>query len=90
MTRVEPNLTLFTKYFPKYFLGLPVSKFRLGWHVYNLGNTEILGHDGGTEGFSSCMIMNPEKKSGVVVLTNRALKLVHKLGIDLLNEMDDD
>jgi len=90
MTRVEPNLTLYMKYFPKYLLGLSLSKFRLGWHVYNLGNTEILGHDGGTEGFSSCMIMNPEKKSGVVVLTNRALKPVRKLGVDLLNEMNGD
>ncbi len=88
-TRVEPKMPLSMKYFMR-LLGVNISKFRLGWLVYSLGNTEILGYDGSTDGFSSCMIMNPEKKSGVVVLSNRALKPVRKLGADLLNEMNGD
>ena len=70
-TKSIPRLTTFMKYYPKYVYGLPITKFRLGWFVFNLGNSEIIGHDGGTEGFSSFMIMNPENKSGVVVLTNK-------------------
>ena len=42
----------------------------------------------GTEGFSSFLIMNPENKSGVVILTNRLNpRPVHRLGIKLLKEM---
>jgi len=88
-TKVNPRLTTFMKYYPKYVYGLPITKFRLGWFVFNFGNTEFVGHDGGTEGFSSFLIMNPENKSGVVILTNRLNpRPVHKLGIELLKKLD--
>jgi len=34
-TEVSPRLTTFMKYYPKYAYGIPLSKFRLGWFVYN-------------------------------------------------------
>ena len=84
-TRVNPKLTTFMKYYPKFVYGLPVTKFRLGWFVFGSGNSEFVGHDGGTEGFSSFFIMNLENKSGVVILTNRLNpRPVHRLGIELL------
>jgi len=88
-TRVNPRLTTFMKYYPKYVYGIPLTKFRLGWLVFNFGNDEIVGHDGGTEGFSSFLIMNPKNKSGVVILTNRLNpRPVHRLGVKLLKEMN--
>ena len=45
---------------------------------------QVMGHNGGTEGFSTLMNMNLDKKTGVVVLTNNALKDPSRLGIDLL------
>ncbi|MBI1662417.1 MAG: beta-lactamase family protein [Nitrosopumilus sp.] len=84
-TEVNPKLTTFMKYYPKYAYGLPLSKFRLGWFVYNTGNTDVVGIDGGTEGFSSFLIMNMEKKSAVTVLTNKLNpKPTHKLGMSLI------
>ena len=90
-TRVNANLTTFMKYYPKYVYGIPLTKFRLGWLVFNFRNREIIGHDGGTEGFSSFLIMNSQNKSGVVILTNRLNpRPVHKLGLELLKEMNND
>ena len=87
--KVNPRITAFMKYYPKYVYGLPVTKFRLGWFVFDFKGNEIVGHDGGTEGFSSFLVMNPENKSGVVILTNRFNpRHVHRLGISLLKEMD--
>ena len=40
------------------------------------------------KGFSSFMAINPETKSGVIILTNRAMKPVHKLGIQILQEIE--
>lgn len=88
-TKINPSITPFMKYYPKYVYGLPVTTFRLGWFVFDLGNNDFIGHDGGTEGFSSFLIMNPENKSGVVILTNKLNpRHVHKLGMSLIKEMN--
>ena len=88
-TKVNPKITTFMKYYPKYVYGLPVTKFRLGWFVFSLGDRELIGHDGGTEGFSSFLIMDPENKSGSVVLSNKLNpRHVHRLGLSLLKEMN--
>lgn len=55
--------------------------------MVKLKKNQIL-HRGGTEGFSSFMYMNLENQSSAVILTNRAMKPVHKLGISLIKEMD--
>ena len=81
-----PQIPLSMKFFTK-SVGISLSSFRLGWFVFPQENVDILGHDGGTEGFSSFMCMNLENQSSAVILTNRAMKPVHKLGISLIKEM---
>lgn len=85
-TKLNPKIPYTMKFFTK-SVGISLSTFRLGWFVFPQDNGNILGHDGGTQGFSSFMAINPENHSGVIILTNRAMKPVHKLGIKILNEM---
>lgn len=86
-TKMNPKIPFTMKFFTKSF-GISLSTFRLGWFVFPQKNMDILGHDGGTEGFSSFMVMNHENRSGVIILTNRAMKPVHKLGMQILREME--
>jgi len=86
-TKSEPRIPSSMKFFTK-SMGVSLSKFRLGWFVFPQGNVDVIGHDGGTEGFTSFMGIIPENQSGVVVLTNRALKPAHKLGIELLKKLE--
>ena len=85
-TRINSRIPLSMKFFTQ-SVGISLSEFRLGWFVFPQENTKILGHDGGTQGFSSFMCMNLENQSAVVILTNRAMKPVHKLGISLQTEI---
>ena len=84
--KMHPKIPSTMKFFTK-SLGISLSTFRLGWFVFPQDNMEILGHDGGTQGFSGFMAINPKNKSGVVIMTNRAMKPVHKPGIKILKEM---
>ncbi len=86
-TKSTPKIPLSMKFCSK-TMGLPLPGFRLGWFVFPQENVDILGHDGGTEGFSSFMCMNLENQSAAVILTNRAMKLVHKLGMSLIKGME--
>ena len=85
-TKMNPKIPSTIKFFTRTF-GISLSTFRLGWFVFPQENIDILGHDGGTQGFSSFMAINYENKSGVIILTNRAMKPVHKLGIQILKEL---
>jgi serine-type D-Ala-D-Ala carboxypeptidase/endopeptidase len=42
----------------------------LGWGRSKLGDEEVYGHDGGKEGYRSAIIFNPQRNTGIVVLTN--------------------
>ena len=86
-TKMNPRIPSTMKLFTK-SLGISLSTFRMGWFVFPQKNVDILGHDGGTEGFASFMAINPKNKSGVIILTNRAMKPVHKLGIQILQEIE--
>jgi len=86
-TKSTPKIPASMKFCTK-TMGISLSSFRLGWFVFPQENVDILGHDGGTEGFSSFMCMNIENQSAAVILTNRSLKPVHKLGISLIKEMN--
>lgn len=72
------RLLLRNSYHPKSY------EIGLGWVKINYDDMQVTGHNGGTEGYSTLMNMNLDKKLGVVVLTNRALKDSSRLGIDLL------
>ncbi|WP_182126482.1 serine hydrolase domain-containing protein [Nitrosopumilus sp. b2] len=86
-TKNTPKIPLSMKFFTK-SVGISLHSFRAGWFVFPQENVDILGHDGGTEGFSSFMCMNLGNQSAVVILTNRAMKPVHKLGLSLLQEIN--
>ena len=78
-------MKLFTK-----SVGISLSAFRLGWFVFPQEDVDVLGHDGGTQGFSSFMCMNLQNQSAAVILTNRAMKPVHRLGLSLIKEMENE
>tara|TARA_R110002012_G_scaffold85005_1_gene212035 strand:+ start:20192 stop:21295 length:1104 start_codon:yes stop_codon:yes gene_type:complete len=43
----------------------------LGWHIRKGPSAENwIWHNGGTGGYTSCMVMNKDKKNGVIVLSN--------------------
>ena len=88
-TKVDSKIPQSMKFFTK-SVGISLSTFRLGWFVFPQENVSVLGHDGGTQGFSSFMCMNLENHSAVVILTNRAMKPVHKLGLSLIKEMENE
>ncbi len=85
-SKVNPKIPTSMKFFTK-SVGISLSAFRLGWFVFPQENIDVLGHDGGTQGFSSFMCMNLQNQSAAVILTNRAMKPVHKLGLSLIKEM---
>ena len=82
-TKSTPKIPLSMKFFTK-SMGISLSAFRFGWFVFPQKSFDVIGHDGGTEGFTSFMGMNLDGSSGVVILTNKAFKPVHKLGTSLL------
>jgi len=48
-------------------------KIGLGWHILKSENEfNLIWHNGGTGGYSSSMVLNTKKKSGVIVLSNCA------------------
>ena len=40
----------------------------LGWHIYNLPSAIYYWHNGGVEGYSSCVAMNIKTKNALIVL----------------------
>src|SRR5205085_8761741 len=56
----------------------------LGWHIFKRQSTDLIWHDGGTYGFKSFIGFDPNKRIGVVVLSNASAKSVATIGIHLL------
>ena len=88
-TRIDPSFSFFQKFTSKLLFGVQSTEIGLGWIVSNLKNIQIIQHSGGTEGFSTTMMMNLQEKKGVVVLSNAAFKDNSKLSIKLLQVMSD-
>ncbi len=42
----------------------------LGWHIIQDKNRELLFHNGGSGGYTSCMILDAKAKKGVILLSN--------------------
>lgn len=68
-------------------MGVQSTEIGLGWIIGNLKNIQVIQHSGGTEGFSTTMMMNLQAKTGIVVLSNAAFKDNAKLSIELLQVM---
>ncbi len=83
-TKVKPQLNPFKKFIWKSLFGIKSTEIGLGWIMVDLGDVKTISHSGGTEGFSTLMMMNLERNTGVVVLSNGAFKNHFKLGVNLL------
>ncbi len=46
--------------------------FGLGWYVYDFKDEQIIGHTGANSGERTLAVFSPDKKSGLVVMTNGA------------------
>jgi len=58
----------------------------LGWMSMKRGTLTIVGHNGGTAGYSTYIAFNPDTRAGVVVLANTGgFEYADKIGRDLLD-----
>lgn len=58
----------------------------LGWMARSRGNWTLLGHGGGTAGYSTYIGFDPDRRAGVVVLTNTGgFDYADYIGRELLN-----
>ena len=83
-TSIKPKISTLIKLLPRNSYYPKSYEIGLGWLKMNYDDMQVMGHNGGTEGFSTLMNAVLDKKLGVVVLTNHALKDSTKLGIGLL------
>ncbi|MGI9567832.1 MAG: serine hydrolase domain-containing protein [Nitrosopumilus sp.] len=83
-TKIKPKINPFLRSLSRLLYGVRSTEVGLGWIMSDLDNIKIIWHNGGTEGFSTLMMMDQGKKTGVVVLANHAFRDHHKLGVNLL------
>ena len=84
-TTLESKMNPFFKHVMPYFDGIKSVRIGLGWVIIvHKNGFKTIGHHGGTEGFSTVMMINPKKKTGCVVLTNKAFVNTYKFGVSLL------
>jgi CubicO group peptidase (beta-lactamase class C family) len=58
----------------------------LGWMTMTRGPFTLVGHNGGTDGYSTYVAFDPETRAGVVVLANSGgFEYADKIGRELLN-----
>jgi len=88
LTRTNVNISYLMRLILTSWVNVKLDEMALGWWVTKLEKEEILHHAGGTLGFVSFVGMNAKDKSGVVILSNQISRLLPKLGLDLLKEMN--
>jgi len=54
----------------RYFPGKHFSTYGLGWSLFDYKGVKVVNHSGGADGMISQTMIVPEKKIGIVVLTN--------------------
>ena len=59
-----------------------------GWHVHSRFDTQLYTHSGGTGGFRAFIGFNPERRIGVVVLSN-CTSDINDIGLHLLEEQNE-
>ena len=83
-TKIKPRINLLLRSVSRILYGVRSTEVGLGWIMSDLDDIRIVWHSGGTEGFSTLMMIDQYEKTGVVVLANYALRDHHKLGVNLL------
>jgi D-alanyl-D-alanine-carboxypeptidase/D-alanyl-D-alanine-endopeptidase len=69
---------------PQFDAGSPVMRIGLGWHILQRPSMRIVWHNGGTGGYRSFTGFDPERRIGVVVLSNSTVS-VDDLGFHVLD-----
>jgi serine-type D-Ala-D-Ala carboxypeptidase/endopeptidase len=64
--------------------GTPDLDIAMGWHIWKKYGSEIVWHNGGTNGYRSFAGYDPERKAGVVVLCNTSFG-VDDIGLHALD-----
>lgn len=74
--------------------GIHFTMYGLGWSLMDYSGRKVINHGGGLPGFISNVVMVPEEKLGMVVLTNGMSSLpralMYKILDSFLNESDRD
>jgi len=69
-----------------YHLPRPGAQVGLGWMTMTRGPFTLVGHNGGTAGYSTYVAFDPETRAGVVVLANSGgFEYADKIGRELLD-----
>lgn len=74
----------------------PINEIGLGWHIKKkILRDDWYWHNGGTVGYSSCVVLNPITRNSIIVLTNvssfsRYTGNVDKVCIDLMKVLEND
>ncbi len=63
-------------------------RYGLGWMVFERNGIKLVGHGGGYTGVSAFVLMRPEHKLGVTVLTNRGAIRPGELCLQLIELVD--
>ncbi|GJM26895.1 MAG: penicillin-binding protein [Phycisphaerae bacterium] len=79
---MEEAMTLSHK--PTTHTSIPNTQVGLGWHIRDHKGRKLIWHNGGTGGFRSFVGFAPDKKFGVVVLTNTGSLGVDDIGFHTL------
>ncbi len=86
-TRIIPKRSMWVNFLLNTW-GIKADEIGLGWWISKFENKEILFHDGGSAGFTSCIAISPKDKTGIVALSNKAYDLqTHRLCITVLKEL---
>ena len=63
--------------------GSPNMDIGLGWHILKIGSGRIIWHNGGTGGYRTWAGFDPDRKVGIVVLSNSSIG-ADDIGLHLL------
>jgi D-alanyl-D-alanine-carboxypeptidase/D-alanyl-D-alanine-endopeptidase len=69
---------------PQFDAGSPTMRIGLGWHILQRPSMRIIWHNGGTGGYRSFAGFDPERRVGVVVLSNSTMS-VDDVGFHVLD-----
>ena len=63
MVKIKPKINPFLRFISRRLYGVRKTEVGLGWIISGLEDIRVVWHSGGTEGFSTLMMMNRDKKN---------------------------
>ncbi|MGH7504287.1 MAG: serine hydrolase domain-containing protein, partial [Longimicrobiales bacterium] len=68
---------------PRFTTDNPKLRLGLNWHILDTNGRTLIWHNGGTGGYRSMLVFDPERHTGVIVLSN-SNRSVDEIGLHLL------